>query len=793
MRTFLFWGMALGGLFLASNLQAGGSGLNVVVVINQASSNSSELGNYYCEKRQVPPENVLRINWPGPNTMWSSNDFQTLLLNPLLAILAQRQLSNQIDCVVLSMDIPFQTLNNDVVNGTSSALFYGLKTEIGPAWGNIVNSYAYSERPFVEARPATAPGFSFLATLITSDSLAAAKKLVDQGVASDGTFPRQLVMLAKSTDPERNFRFHYFDNAIFNSRLTGHGSIVRTNMDSPYGVTNLMGFETGLAQFSIAPNAFVPGAIADSLTSFGGIIFGPNDHTRLLAFINAGASGSYGTVTEPSAVAAKFPHPLVYFYQARGFNIAEAYYQSLYEPYEGIVVAEPLASPYAKPGTGAWQGATSNAVLNGTVPLALHFSAADIERPLQKVDLFVDGKYFQTLTNLPPLPGNLIGLRLNGYQINYTVPANATIASIASDIAGLINAPAATNKTKAKAAVFGDRIELQSLSTNRPVRPGIPKLKTLNPTNGPASNLPLSISNSAGSATAATTFLRASRPMFLNSLAAGNKTFTVNGSLQVGSWLKLTVKKTSGATASVSVTNHSISANPSDLALQLVGLINSTPAFQTADGVFAEDFHAGFFGSGSFVLRAMDSGLKGVGTKVTLTGAANILLAPASQVRLDENLSDTQPRNHLYVAAGLTNLVVNISLDTTRLGEGYHDLTAVACEGTSVRTQTRVSLPVIVQNSSLNATLTPLDLASTNSVQGTYHFQVSGNASNISVIRLLTTGGEIGTVMNSPSANFTIIATDLGVGLHPFYALVETSSGERFRTPLFWTRFASAL
>src|SRR6266850_3050034 len=189
MRTFLFWGMALGGLFLASNLQAGGSGLNVVVVINQASSNSSELGNYYCEKRQVPPENVLRINWPGPNTMWSSNDFQTLLLNPLLAILAQRQLSNQIDCVVLSMDIPFQTLNNDVVNGTSSALFYGLKTEIGPAWGNIVNSYAYSERPFVEARPATAPGFSFLATLITSDSRAAAKKLVDQGVASDELFP----------------------------------------------------------------------------------------------------------------------------------------------------------------------------------------------------------------------------------------------------------------------------------------------------------------------------------------------------------------------------------------------------------------------------------------------------------------------------------------------------------------------------------------------------------------------------------------------------------------------------
>ncbi len=35
-------------------LWAGGSGLNVVVVVNQNSTNSVQLGNYYCEKRQIP-------------------------------------------------------------------------------------------------------------------------------------------------------------------------------------------------------------------------------------------------------------------------------------------------------------------------------------------------------------------------------------------------------------------------------------------------------------------------------------------------------------------------------------------------------------------------------------------------------------------------------------------------------------------------------------------------------------------------------------------------------------------
>jgi hypothetical protein len=75
---------------------AGGTGLNTVVVVNQDSSNSCALGNYFCERRQVPPENVLRIHWPGANTLWTSNDFQADLVTPLLDMLATRQLTSQI-------------------------------------------------------------------------------------------------------------------------------------------------------------------------------------------------------------------------------------------------------------------------------------------------------------------------------------------------------------------------------------------------------------------------------------------------------------------------------------------------------------------------------------------------------------------------------------------------------------------------------------------------------------------------------------------------------------------------
>src|SRR5258708_3451172 len=115
---------------LASRAWAGGSGLNVVVVVNQNSANSVQLGNYYCEKRQVPPQNYLRINWLGDNIAWVNSDFQTFLYNPLVSMLATNKLTNQIDYVLLSMDIPyhvFKTIGDDT-NSTTSALFYGFHT-----------------------------------------------------------------------------------------------------------------------------------------------------------------------------------------------------------------------------------------------------------------------------------------------------------------------------------------------------------------------------------------------------------------------------------------------------------------------------------------------------------------------------------------------------------------------------------------------------------------------------------------------------------------------------------------
>ena len=168
------------------------------------------------------------------------------------------------------------------MNSTTAALFYGFKTDdctnncpAGYPSCNFPdassNAYAASESIFRQTPPIAAGSNSWLVTMITSSNLAQAQAIIDRGVASDGTFPTQTVWLAKSSDLARNVRYLEFDNTIFDARVTGDFSILRTNSDSPYGLTNLLGYQTGLAGFNILSNTFVPGAIADSLTSYGGV------------------------------------------------------------------------------------------------------------------------------------------------------------------------------------------------------------------------------------------------------------------------------------------------------------------------------------------------------------------------------------------------------------------------------------------------------------------------------------------------------------------------------------------
>ena len=778
---------------LTAQLWAGGSGFNVVVVVNQSSTNSVQLGNYYCEKRQVPPQNLLRTTWAGGNTAWQKSDFQSVILTPLLSMLSARQLTNQIDYVLLSMDFPYRvedggSLGISGTNSTTSALFYGFKADYPPNVnpgscslpGASSNSYAGSECLFRSVAPG-ASRTNFLAVMLTASNLAQAKLVIDRAVAGDGTFPTQTVYLTKSSDVFRNVRYPLFDNAVFNTRLRDNYSMQRITANPPYySLGQALGLQSGWGDRSVIGNtSFVPGALADNLTSWGGQVFEERGQLRIIALLNAGAAGSYGTVIEPCTYLAKFPSPQNYFYQARGFGMAESYYQSVTNPYQGLILGDPLAAPFAQPASGSWSGLPANSVLASTTNLSLQFTAADPNHPVQQVDLFVDGTFAQTLTNIPPRTNNVLYVTLNGYPTNYTVPSAATLQSVVSNLTLRLNQTSYTNATKVLAVAHGDRIELQSFNLAKA-----------------GSQIPLAVSNSAGSASALTTFLAASRSTFLDTVAYGIRAYSVSNSPRVGDYLQLAITRTNGGLVALAITNTVAGTTVSALAQGLVNMVNTNASLTNSDGVAAEDF-IGYdpiylIPLAEFNLRARSLGWPAAQIQANLSGSATFTITPTGTSRLEGNLPDLRPRNHLYLTAGVTNLLLTFPFNTTTQADGYHELTAVAYEGSHVRTQKRVTQTVRIQNSPLSATFTTLLGASNTLLGATLQFSVVANINNISKIELFSTGGSLASILNLTNATFSVPGTNLGVGLHPFYAIVTATSGKQYRTETQWIRLVAA-
>ena len=260
----------------------------------------------------------------------------------------------------------------------------------------------------------------------------------------------------------------------------------------------------------------------------------------------------------------------------------------------------------------------------------------------------------------------------------------------------------------------------------------------------------------------------------------------------MGDWLQLDIFKTNGAHVILSVTNAPGNTSIAVLAQSLMNQVNANPALQTADGLFAGDLSAAWDRGLVFPLCALVR-LGGLTNPGSLTASTNLLALPAGTNSLEDNLTDLRPRNHLYVSSGAASLPVSFVFDTTRVADGFHELTAVAYEGNSVRTQTRISRNVQVRNTALTATLTP-PLAGTNAtLDMPLQFAVTANATNIASIQLFSTGGLLGTVSNQSAAVFLAPSATLWLGAHPFYAVVTDTLGHQYRTQTQWIRIVPSI
>jgi uncharacterized protein (TIGR03790 family) len=186
------------------------------------------------------------------------------------------------------------------------------------------------------------------AMLLPADDEAFAHRLIDRGRLADGTQPRGSVYLIRTQDQARNVRAQGYRDAA----LQVGGRLALIQLESPVrgAVPSVLAYFTGAMRVEeLEQLRFLPGGVADHLTSSGGVLDG-HSQMSALAWLRQGATASYGTVSEPCNHLGKFPNPAVLLnHYLAGDTVLQAYWKSVVMPGQGLFIGEPLSAPFNAP------------------------------------------------------------------------------------------------------------------------------------------------------------------------------------------------------------------------------------------------------------------------------------------------------------------------------------------------------------------------------------------------------------------------------------------------------------
>lgn len=221
---------------------------------------------------------------------------------------------------------------------------------------------------------------------------------LSRAVAADDSQPQGTIYFTQTSDVRSTIRQGNFNPTIKVLKQMGQTARIEKSR-LPNRRDDILGLSCGTSKFDFEKSGckFVPGAFADNLTSHGGN-FMNQSQTKLTEFLRFGAAGACGTVVEPLALQAKFPHPMFHAHYVAGCSLAEAFYQSVHGPYQIILVADPLCQPFVKRPKIAITSPEPMSEVSGTVEVAL--SRAGSEVTAAGVEIFLDGVMLHRASNI---------------------------------------------------------------------------------------------------------------------------------------------------------------------------------------------------------------------------------------------------------------------------------------------------------------------------------------------------------------------------------------------------------
>jgi uncharacterized protein (TIGR03790 family) len=337
----------------------------VLVLAHKGSPGSLALARRYVEWRHIPPSNLVELDLPPEYATGKLAiglaAFKSQILKPAVTAARDRGIDGHILAWVYSTDFPTRVDTPQPVSLTGATFLRGnlpvaeaiLKADYvsplfaGPERLRTTRSAAQTFDRYARwlGRDMPLPSMMLGYTGERGNTIDEVRAALWRGVQSDHTAPTGTIYFVTTGDVRSTCRAWQYEGGRLELARQGVRAVVSSTF--PTGQTNVLGLMTGSA--SVKPErvgAYLPGAVADHLTSFGGA-FDHASQTKMTAWIKAGATLTAGTVAEPRALYQKFPTARFYLYYAQGCTAIESFYQAVSCPFQILMLGDPLASPWA--------------------------------------------------------------------------------------------------------------------------------------------------------------------------------------------------------------------------------------------------------------------------------------------------------------------------------------------------------------------------------------------------------------------------------------------------------------
>jgi len=304
----------------------------LAVIVNDEDPLSRRIADYYRERRGLEPRQLIHVRLNPERRQLPPKQFERIRR------MVMEQLPPGTRALALTWARPYRVGCMSITTAFAAGF--------DRAWCSQQRCAPTRRNPRYGGNLSAPGAEAILPTMaIAARDFDQARALIDRGLAAEDRWPQGRAYLMITSDKARNVRKVFFP--AIRERLAPLIDIEIIEADALRDVRDILFHFTGRAQVDgLDSLGFVPGAVADHLTSAGGQLT-DSKQMSALRWLEAGATGSYGTVVEPCNLLGKFPHPgVVMVRYLHGARLVEAYWDSVAMPGEGIFIGDPLASPF---------------------------------------------------------------------------------------------------------------------------------------------------------------------------------------------------------------------------------------------------------------------------------------------------------------------------------------------------------------------------------------------------------------------------------------------------------------